>query len=183
MKDPDMFLDGGDIYLRVPNDKDLEDSWYSWFNDQVVTKYQNKGIFPNTIDKQKEYFYSIKDSKTDIIFAIVEKKTGKHIGSVGLHKIDWIHRSAELGIVIGEKKFWGKGYGKMAWNLMTYYGLKILNLHRIYAHIFKDNVASIKCAEASGYEIEGEMRDMFFKHGRYHSVLLFSVLDDEFQKI
>ena len=182
MNKNDIFIDGGDVYLRAPRKEDLEGNWYSWLNDPVVTKYQNKGIIPNTKEKQDEYYNLMTNSDNDIILAIVEKKTHKHIGSVGLHKIDWIHRSAELGIIIGEREYWGKRYGKIVWNLITGYGFNVLNLHRIYAHIIKKNLASIKSAKASGFKVEGELRDVFYKNGKYYSVLLMSVLEDEFKK-
>lgn len=177
-----VFLEGKKIYLRAPEEKDLKGGWYRWFNDWEVTKYQNKGIIPNTRQRQREYFYSIMKSKNDVLFAIIDKKSGKHIGCVGLHKIDWVHRSAELGIVIGEKKFWGKGCGKDAWRLVTLYGFDVLNLHRIAAFVFEENAASKKSAEACGFKVEGILREAFFKNGKYHSALAMSVLKDDFKK-
>ena len=179
----DIFLDGGDIYLRALNENDIQGNSYSWSNDPIVTKFRNRGIFPNTLEKQEKYYRSLIDSDTDVIFAIIEKVTCQHIGCVRLQGINWVHSSTELGIVIGEKDFWGKGYGKVAWNLITHYGFDFLNLHHIYAVIFKENTASIKSAEASGFRIDGELRDMFFKNGKYHSALFMSVLKNEFIKI
>ena len=178
----DLFIDGGEIYLRLPNRSDIKGNWYKWLNDSEVTKYQNKGIFANSREKQRQYLRQALESRNDVIFAIIHKKMETHIGSIGLHKIDWVHRSAEIGIVIGEKKFWGKGYGRIAWNLMVDYGLNVLNLHRIYAVIFEDNIPSIKAAKSSGFKYEGKMRDMFYKKGEYHSALMFSVLEKEFNK-
>lgn len=177
----DKFMEAEGIYLRPPDEKDLEGHWYSWLNDMAVTKYQNKGIFPNTREKQREYYNSVMNSKNDVIFAIVEKKGDRHIGSVGLHKIDWVHRSAELGILIGEKEFWGKGYGKEAWRLITGYGFNVLNLHRIYALVMEGNASSAKCAEWNGFRKEGEMRDVFYKNGKYHKVLYFNALREDFK--
>jgi len=177
------FLEKGDIYLRAPQAQDLEGPWFEWFNDPVVTKYQNKGIFPNTLEKQKAYLASLENSCGDVIFAIIDKKTDKHIGCVGLHHIEWVHRTAELGIVIGDKDFWGKGYGKLAWNLVTCYAFETLNLHRVYVKIFKDNASSIKAAKASGFKEEGKLRDAYFKNGKYLSAVMMSVLEGEYKKI
>jgi len=182
MEIKDLFIDGGPIYLRVPTEKDLNGNWYKWLNDPIVTRYQNKGIFPNTRAKQKEYFLSMKNSENDIIFAIVEKQTQRHIGCGGLHKIDCVHRTAEIGILIGEKEYWNKGYGKLAWSMITDYGFNRLNLHRIYATVMKENIASRKSAEASGFKVEGEMRDTFFKNGKYYSALFLAVLEGEYKK-
>ena len=100
-----MILDGGDIYLRLPTEDDLKGNWYQWLNDPVVTKYQNKGIFVNSRELQRDYYQKMMESKNDVLLAIIDEKTDRHIGCAGLHHIDWVHRSAELGIVIGEKEW------------------------------------------------------------------------------
>ena len=176
-------FDGEKIYLRIPDEKDLEGNWYGWLNVSDVTKYQNKGIFYNTKNMQKEYFQNMTKSKDDVLFAIIDKETDTHIGCVGLHNIDWVHRSANLGIIIGETYFWGKGYGRKVWNMITEYGLFVLNLHRIYADVMVENVASIKSAKASGFKEEGVIRDKYYKNGKYHNVVMLSVLKDDFEGV
>jgi [ribosomal protein S5]-alanine N-acetyltransferase len=168
------FVKGKGMYLRELRESDLEGRWYSWFNDSEVTQYQNKKIFPNSRERQREYYNTVKSSATDVVLAIVDERSGKHIGNVGLHKIDWVHRSAELGIVIGEKKFWGKGYGCQAWKMITDYGFDVLNLHRIYAVVMADNKASQNCAERAGFKKEGHIRDVFYKDGKYKSVYYYN---------
>ena len=115
----ELFIDGGEIYLRLPSVEDLGGRWHEWLNDPVVTLHQNKGIFPNTRERQREYVEKMAASENDVLLAVVTREGDRHIGCVGLHRIDWVHRSAELGIVIGEKDCWGRGYGKLAWMLMT----------------------------------------------------------------
>ncbi|OGP16189.1 MAG: hypothetical protein A2V21_311585 [Deltaproteobacteria bacterium GWC2_55_46] len=178
----DIFLEAAGIYLRPPREEDLEGDWYGWLNDMAVTRFQNKGIFPNTREKQREYYNFVMGSKNDVVFAIVEKEGDRHIGSVGLHKIDWVHRSAELGIVIGERGSWGKGYGKAAWGLITGYGFNVLNLHRIYAIVMEGNLGSVRCAEENGFRKEGEIRDFFYKNGAYHRVLYFNAIREDFER-
>lgn len=175
------FMEGEGIYLRELRETDLEGDWYAWFNDSEVTKYQNKKIFPNTREKQKAYYHSIQNSSQDVVFAIVETASALHIGNVGLHHIDWVHRSAELGIVIGEKKFWGKSYGKQAWRMITRYGFYVLNLHRISAVVMEKNTASQQCAEAAGFTRDGRVRDMFFKNGAYENAFYYNILRQDFK--
>jgi [ribosomal protein S5]-alanine N-acetyltransferase len=177
------FIQGKGFYMREVRLSDIEGNWYQWLNDEVVTKFQNKGIIPNTREKQRAYLEAITTSDTDVVLALVDDSSERHFGNIGLHEIDPIHRSAKIGIVIGEKQFQGKGYGKQAWNLITEYGLKRLNLHRLYAHIIKDNVPCLRAAQASGFKIEGEMRDVFFKQGKYHNVLYLNLLKGDFNKI
>ena len=138
-----------------------------------------KKIFPNTRGKQRDYFEKLKSSNSDILLAIIDKKTNKHIGNVGLHHIDWVHSSAELGIVIGETEYYGKKIGKQAWKLITQYGFNSLNLHRIYAIIMEKNVASIKCAEAAGFKCAGKIKDYFFKNGIYENIFYYNIVKIE----
>ena len=174
------FLEEKDFYLREPQESDLSGNWYQWFNDANVTRYQNKKLFPNTLEKQTSYFNFIQTSKSDVVLAIIDRTSKKHVGNVGLHNIDWVHRSAELGIVIGENDFRGHGYGKLAWKLMTGYGFNTLNLHRIMAILMAGNIGSEKCARFSGFQKEGEIREMFFKDGKYLDGYYYNVLKRDF---
>lgn len=170
------FINGNGIYLRELRESDLEGRWYAWFNDSDVTCFQNKKIFPNTREKQKDYYDFLKSSQNDAVLAIVEEESKRHIGNVGLHHIDWVHRSAELGIVIGELDTRGKGYGKQSWKLISDYGFQMLNLHRIYAVIMEGNISSCKCAEAAGFKKEAKITDAFFKNGKYLNAYYYNLI-------
>ena len=174
------FIKGDQIFLRELQENDLNGDWYKWFNDKEVTVFQNKGIFPNTREKQRRYYEFLTENQNEIVFAIIEEITDKHIGNVGLHRIDWVHRSAELGIVIGDKTVWGKKYGKQAWQLITDYGMHTLNLHRIYAQIMEGNIASCKSAEAAGFKQEGHIRDAFYKNGKYVNLFYYNKINEDF---
>lgn len=175
------FLETKEIALRELQRGDLAGRWYTWLNDAAVTRWQNKGILPNTREKQTAYFEAVSNSSSDVVLAIIHRKSGTHIGNVGLHRIDWVHRSAEIGIMVGEKKFWGKGYGRQAWQLMTEYAFKKLNLHRLFAWILEENLPSLKAAEASGFRKEGRIRDVLYKDGAYHAMIYMNVLEKDFQ--
>ncbi len=161
------FLKGNGFYLRELRETDLSGDWYQWLNDAEVTRFQNKKIFPNSRERQSAYYESLAASQSDVVLAIADSDSHRHIGNVGLHKIDWVHRSAELGILLGEREFWGKKIGKQAWALISEYGFTTLNLHRIYAWVVEGNTASLKCAQAAGFKEEGFIREMFYKEGRY----------------
>jgi RimJ/RimL family protein N-acetyltransferase len=163
----DMFYDLGDIYLRGLSEKDLLGSWYKWFNDPEVTEFEDKKIFANTYEKQKDYFEYLRKSQTDVVLAIARKDNDQHIGNIGLHKIDYIHRRAEVGIVIGEKDCWGKGYASRSVECIRDYAFNVLNLHRLTALIMKGNESSYKVFTKYGFKEEGVLRNYFYKNGKY----------------
>lgn len=168
MKTPEFFFYMDDaFYLRPLRATDLNGGWPAWFNDSEVTRYQAKGFYPNTYEGQKKYYDSLIESRTDVVLAIVDRVSDRHIGNVGLHQIDYVHRTAVLGIVIGERDAWGRGIGARSWHAITSYGFKILNLHKICATFIEGNERSLKCALAAGYEVEGRQSKQIFKDGRY----------------
>jgi RimJ/RimL family protein N-acetyltransferase len=171
-----MFYDLNEIYLRELQKNDLAGNWYKWFNDADITKFQDKRIYPNSYEKQLEYYNYLQSSKNDIVMAIIEKKSNLHIGNIGLHKIDFIHRRCEIGIVLGEKQFLGKGYGTKCIQAFSNYAFNVLNLHRITAIIMEQNLASIKAFEKSGFIQEGMLKEYFYKNGEYSDVLIMGKL-------
>ena len=155
---------GSKIYLRPVRIDDVYGNWWKWFNDLEVTKYMNKGNEKNTPEKQRQFFEKVNGSKNYSVFAICEKFSGVHLGTVGLHDIDHEKKIAQFGIIIGEKEFWGRGIGKEAWVMMIEYGFINLKLEHISTKIFNKNVASIKIAKSLGF-LSNERNEKIIKNG------------------
>ena len=103
-------LRGERVSLRPLERTDLP-RCVAWFNDREVTYYLGRDG-PLTMEEEDRWFANYKAKTDELIFAITVD--GHHIGNVGLHNIDRNHRRAEVGIVIGEKSHWSKGYGSEA---------------------------------------------------------------------
>jgi RimJ/RimL family protein N-acetyltransferase len=106
-------------------------------------------------------------------------KSWKLIGNCGVFGIEWANRSAELGIIIGEKSEWDKGYGAEAMTLLLRHGFETLNLHRLALRVYAENVRAVRSYEKAGFVLEGRMREAVYKHGKYDDVLIMSVLRSE----
>jgi len=168
-----MFFDLGDIYLRELQARDLDGNWYKWFNNSKITQYQDKGIYPNSYEKQFKYYNYLLDSDEDVVMAIIDKKTEMHIGNIGLHKINYIHRRCEIGIVIGEEKFLSQGFGTICVETFVKYAFDILNLNRIMAIIMEENTSSLAIFKKAGFFQEGILNSYFYKNGKYlNSIIL-----------
>ena len=103
----------------------------------------------------------------------------KHIGNVGLHQIEWVNRSAEFGIFIGDKSFWNHGYGTEATLLTLKHGFETINLNRIYLHVFETNLRAVHVYTKIGFVPEGRLRQTLFRNGRYIDTHVMSVLRSE----
>lgn len=181
MKRP--FLVGPRLYLRAFEESDITEEYLGWLNDPEVTRYLGVGKFPETPATVRKYLERFAGATTDFIYAIVERGSGDHIGTVTLNGIQWLNRTVETGLVIGRKDLWGKGYAFEAWSLVIEYALVRLGLRRVTAGSVVDNKGSIAVLRRLGFQEEGRLRQAVFVNGQYLDVVRFGLLRDEFHKL
>jgi len=166
-------INGEKIFLRFVREEDVYGNWWRWFNDPDVTAHMNKGVKKNTVEDQLAFFEKIQQSEKDVVLAICDRQTGRHIGTTGLHDIDWEKGSAQFGIVIGEKKFRGQGIGTEVWSMIVSYGFDKLKLQKIHTKIFAENLSSIRIATKCGFEQKAILKSDVEKKGvRYDRVYM-----------
>ncbi|MEM7030229.1 MAG: GNAT family protein [Chloroflexota bacterium] len=170
---------GDRLTLRAITRDDLP-RYVSWLNDPEVTKHLGH-IPPFNLDDETDWFE--RQRKDDSVYHLaIDTPDGVHIGSVSLMNIDARNQKAELGIVIGLKSDWGKGFGTEAINIMLDYGFYTLNLNRIYLRVDTEHFAGITCYQRCGFTQEGELRHDTFREGQFHNVYLMSILREEYEK-
>lgn len=143
-----------------------------WRNDPVVNKYLRQGIL-TLADVQGwcTQYFSRAEHK---LFAIHADKT--LIGYCTLSHIDMIHRSCEIGIVIGEKQYWNQGLGARVVQRLTTLAFTRYHLHRVYAVIQGGNMASRRCFEKVGFQHEGKLREARYVNGEFIDLHYYAVL-------
>jgi len=110
----------------------------------------------------------------------VLREDDRHVGNIALQEINWVNRSAEFAILIGDRTAWGNGYGRDAARLLLDHGFNALNLHRVHCGTFEDNETMQRLALYLGMREEGRRREAAFKDGRYVDILEFGVLGNEY---
>lgn len=101
-------------------------------------------------------------------YMIVDLETYAVIGSIGLSGLDQMNGTAELGIYIGDKGYWGKGYAKEASFLMLTYAFEYLALNNIMLQVYEYNERAIRLYKSLGFKIIGVRRKaVLFKRTRY----------------
>lgn len=101
------------------------------------------------------------------------------VGNCSFFDLDWRNRCCEIGIFIGDKEYWSRGYGTQVMRLMLKYGFNTLNLNRVYLRVYESNPRGIKCYEKAGFRHEGRLRQAIFQDGRYIDLLMMSVIRSE----
>lgn len=122
-----------------------------------------------------------KEDEGDCNFMIETTAERKRIGSIGLDGIDWSNRNACVGIGIGDKDYWGKGYGTEAMQLILSYAFTELNLHRILLQVFEYNPRAIHSYEKCGFRIEGREPEIMNREGRRWDVINMGILRSEWE--
>lgn len=113
----------------------------------------------------------------NIWFAVCDGN--KLIGIAGLHSIKYIQRNAELAILIGEKKYRHKGKGSLILKLVEEYAFGTLNLHRLYAYVYGNNVCAQHFFEKCFWEHEGTMKDASFWNHRFRDIEIWAKVNTE----
>ncbi|HSR89325.1 MAG TPA: GNAT family N-acetyltransferase [Candidatus Udaeobacter sp.] len=123
-----------------------------WFKDKEVIRYLllQTGI---TLKEERKYIRSLAHNKDHFNLAIITEN-GKHIGGSGttLYPKD---KRADIGVVIGDKAEWGKGYSTEALNLIADYIFRKLKYNRLELTVSMDNKAALKAYKKVGFKLEG----------------------------
>jgi RimJ/RimL family protein N-acetyltransferase len=172
-------LQGARVRLRPPQERDLPD-FIRWFNDPEVRYWLAMSDSPElTMEKEREWFEGLRADRARVVWCI--EAEGKAIGTLGLHEIDETQGRATLGISIGEKECWGRGYGRDAIRQALAYGFGELELRRIDLNTDEDNERGVRCYEACGFQREGLLRAYRVRLGEPVNGLVMSVLREEFE--
>lgn len=172
-----MSILGEKIRLRAIERSDIP-AFVRWFNDPEVRKYLRM-YMPLSQAQEERWFETQLQDQSSLIFGI-ETLDGKLIGNIGLHNITWKDRNAYLGITIGEKNYWGQGYGADAITTLLNFAFTQMNLHRVFLTVYEYNQRAIRCYEKCGFKHEGRMRQAHFYDGKYYDELVMGILRDEF---
>ena len=150
-----IILEGNIVYLRYIKLSDVNDNYLSWLNDDQVMK----GIVSSGFNLKKLQSYVIEkiNSRNTHFFAIISKSNNLHIGNIKLDFHDSKSNISEMGILIGDKYYWGKGIAKDACSLVLDYGFKKLNLRKIFLAVFENNIHAIKLYKSLGFKTEGKL--------------------------
>jgi RimJ/RimL family protein N-acetyltransferase len=160
----DVFIKGVNVDLCLPSRQFAEKStWYKWFNNDKTTRYLEQGIFPNTSERQGDFFSNLHSSNERVSLVISDKE--KYIGTISLSFIDLFKRTADIAMLIGEKSNSDNSdlIALEAMALMTDYGLMKVGLKKISAGQHENLFKWQQKLELLGYRLEGFKQLGFLK--------------------
>ncbi len=169
-----------DYSVRSFRESDLSGPYTCWFEDQEVCKYNSHGKFFRTQEYFRSFYASLNEDDK-VVWAICHDRDG-HIGNVSLQGISLINRNAEFAVLIGDRRHWNKGVGKLAGLQLMRHGFDKLNLERLYCGTAATNEGMQNLALALGFREEGRRRAHLYLEGEWVDVIEYGILRSEYRQ-
>lgn len=151
------------LCLEPLSEKHLSEKYVNWLNDRNTNKYlETRGGYD--LKTLESFIWEHKHKKT-LFWAIIFKETGEHIGNIKIDPIDSISKTGEYGILMGDKRFWGKGLAKEASFAVIDFCFNKLNLEKITLGVIEDNVNAVNLYQKMGFIITSRK----IKYGVYNN--------------
>jgi RimJ/RimL family protein N-acetyltransferase len=169
-------LVGKKCYLSPIDENDAE-KFTEWFNDLEITI--NLQLYNGVLNVENEKMFLANLSK-EHSYSIIDFENDELIGNCGFLDIDHLNQTAEVGLFIGNKNYWNKGFGSEALTLLLDYGFKALNLNNIMLRVYSFNKRAIKSYEKVGFKIIGNRREALRRGKEVFDIIFMDILGKEF---
>ena len=168
--EPGLLLKSGLIHMRIVRPEDI---------DYIVALEQDieNAPFINHCSSEK-HLAALQD--TDQLHLIIENTAGKPVGFVMMAGLENKSRCIELRrIAIADK---GQGYGREALRMLKRYAFLERRCHRLWLDVKEGNMRARKLYQSEGFVEEGMLRECDLYEGVYHSMIIMSILENEYQE-
>lgn len=168
---PGKNIEGEKTWLRKLERGDLSKS-LNWLKDPSINMFLSQEFRDLTEEQEIKWYEYIQNSSRDMVFAILDRSNGKYIGNCSLNKIDTEKRYCELGIVIGEKDYWNRGFGTDAINSILEFASSNLKVKTIRLNVYKYNQRAIKVYGKCGFRLKRILRKDHLYGGKYWDTMV-----------
>ncbi len=160
------------LLLRSLAASDATAAYLSWLEDPEINRYLESRFVKHTLASLASFIEHCNAGDTDLLLGIC-LHDGRHIGNIKLGPINPQHRYASIGLLIGDRACWGKGYATEAITGISRVGFEHLGLEKLYAGCYAGNQGSARAFLNAGYLEEGRQKSMWESAGhREDNILL-----------
>jgi len=167
----------GEMCYLSPVDPDDAPVFTRWINDYDVTRYLTEAPSCYPLQAEREALDKLSREHN---YCIVDLETDALLGICGFMNLNHLNQTAEVGIFIGDKDYWGKGYGGEALSLLVRYGFDVLNLHNVMLQVVAYNDRAIRCYERIGFRTFGVRREAVLREGKRHDKIYMEITRSDF---
>jgi [ribosomal protein S5]-alanine N-acetyltransferase len=152
----------------------VTEDYVSWLNDPQINQYLECRFFTHTIASTRKFVQAMLDSPDNLFLGIRSHLLDRHVGNIKIGPIDKNHGLSAVGIMIGEKKAWGKGIGGLAINMMLEIARNQLLLRKIIGGCYVSNVGSQRAFKKSGFTVDGVCKQHYLLNKKPEDLVLMS---------
>lgn len=172
-----IFLEGQRINLKSITLEDISDRYIAWLNDEEVIKGLESPPRPYTKQMLTEYIYKMMHEEDTYMLGIHERDSKQHLGNIKLHNFNHISRTCELGIMIGEKAYWGKGIGSEACRMLIDFAFHHLKMRKVWLSVHSNNPGAIELYRKLGFQEEGKLVKHTLSQGEYVDKVIMGIFN------
>lgn len=178
---PDVVVPGEQVFLG-PLRRELAQVYRRWMNDlEVALTLSVLPRLPLTDEDELEWIDSTRRDARARVFTIYERPDDRPVGNAGIHDIDFHAGSAEVGLVIGERSVWGRGYATEALTLLVDYAFTVLGLNQVWLRYVAFNERARQVYDRVGFREAGRLREAARVGQRRYDLVFMDLLAREFQ--
>ena len=172
-------IEGRRLYLRRLRVADVSEAYLAWMNAPEINRYLESRFTIHTADDLAAFVESMAHDPRNLFTGIFLKADDRHIGNIKLGPINAQHARAEIGLLIGDSREWGKGYAEEAISAITRFAFEKVGLHRVIAGAYAENAGSARAFEKAGFTLEARLRDHWYHDGRYQDGVYLAKVNDK----
>ncbi len=161
------------LTLETLTRENMSPNYLHWVHDPEVTRYLEVRHTPQTQSDLEEFVDSTLVSGDKILFGIFLTQKGQHIGNLKIGPIHPRYARADIGLLLGDKDSWGKGYATEAIEGVCALSSRVLGLRRIQASTYASNTGSIRVFEKAGFQHEGRLEAHWILNDQPEDHLIF----------
>ena len=173
-------LEGKKVLLRSIRPDDASEEYISWLNDNEVRRgLESPPPKPYTMPMLTSYLAAVLSDENNCMLAIIDKENNKHIGNCKLHNFNLINKTCELGIMIGNKEYWGKGFGREVCEALILYAFDELKIRKVWLTVHANNSAAMALYKKLAFVEEGRLKAHTLSDGVYVDKLIMSLFSSK----
>jgi RimJ/RimL family protein N-acetyltransferase len=148
-------------------------------NDPEVMRYLESRFRPQTDEAIRAYVAQCAADPTTLLLAIVVREGDRHVGNVKLGPIDPHHGTADIGILLGARETWGRGFASEALELLAAHAFQDLRVRKLTAGAYGPNIGSVRAFERAGFTVEGVRKAQFLSEDRAVDHVMMGLMNPE----
>lgn len=180
-----MLIKGKLTYMVPFEETHLYDPvYYQWLRDIDVVRYigRDELLAGIAFSEAEDYVRQLWTNQYCTFLAVHDNEGGKFIGTA---KVNFItergrkHGIADMGIMLGNREFWGRGLSIDILRTISIHAFDTLNARKLSAGAFSVNVAVVKAFLRIGYKVEGRLRQQLYIDNVYCDHVRLSCFENE----